>query len=227
MKRAATTPAVEPAEPAEPTVVEPAADSATNPPEPPKDSYEARFKATQATLTRTSQENAALRARLREYESADDDGGSEVEDEADDEPAPPPPVSSRFRAAETPRRAPESEDAAELGRSVAEAVHGADVVSDYDRAMQLLAAATTEADRVTAFATFAELRNRAAPSVPRPASSTGASRSREDVITPTVQTNRPDGPMYVDETDPGLYRAGQNGGVKGYVKALLGGRSSR
>jgi len=205
------------------------ADAPVDQPVPPKPAkpidWEGRAKEAQRDITRRATENARLRAKLAQYEAGDGDE-SDGEDEAvDSEPAPRPPVSSRFRTAETPRpRVPESEEATELGRSVAEAVHGADVVSDYDRAMQLLAAATTEADRVTAFATFAELRNRAAPPAPRQTSPPGGSQSREQAVTPRVETNRPDAVYPDSEPDPAKFAAGAHGGVGGYFRELFASR---
>jgi hypothetical protein len=204
-------PSTPPTEPAEPT--EPAVDAPANPePDTSADPGDWRQRAldSQAAFTRKAQEAADLRRRLEAYEA--DDGSDE--DEADDgEPAPRPPVSSRFRSAETSRpRVPGSE------RAPTAPVYGPEVTEAYSRAASLLDRAETEADRQTAFEAYHELRSRATSAAPRRTASAPSLATRDQAVEPRVETNRPDGPMDVDQTDPARYAGGANGGVGGWLR---------
>ncbi len=176
----ATAPAEELA-PAQADTAAPADDTAQNTQASPPVDWQARYKAAQAELTRTKQEYASLRkaAEAEVYEDEDE--------EQDEEPVQPRKRGRNITAeleAERARR-----ESAEW--TVAESVFGGEVIEAYNLAADMLNAADTAADYVSAFEVYHQKRlagmqpEQAAPSAP-------AAPAREQAVAPRVDSNRTD-----------------------------------
>jgi len=175
--------ATAPADQAAPALADtapPASDTAQNTQASPPVDWQSRYKAAQAELTRTKQDLASLR------------NAAEVEDEEDDEEADEEPQQRRRGRGSSALAAQlEAERAARAVAewTIAESIHGEEVIEDYNVAAEMLNAASTPADYVAAFLAFHErMKAREAPS-PAPRAPVAA---REQAVEPRVDSNRVD-----------------------------------
>jgi hypothetical protein len=185
-------------------------------PQQPVDNADERVRNAQAALSRKAQEAADLRRERDELlalmNQDDEDDGEEG-----DEPAP--------TRRSTPSAALEAEraraDAAEW--TLAEAVYGPEVIAAYEASIELFNQATSATDYVTALEAYHELRSKgASPAAAAAAAEGGTLRTRAEEVQPRVDLNRPDAAPDSDQIDLERYEAGANGGVGGFIRAVLG-----
>jgi len=192
-----------------PLAATPVPAEATPPSPAPTVDWEARFKASQAELTRQQMARAAA-----EHER---DALKLDRSEPDDDSDGPTPARSVRRTSEAAVEWQKRALAAEW--QIAESVHGPARMAAFRKQEELRASATTPADHVNASVVFAQ--ELAKAEAPQPTVAVAA----PPPVSPVVDSNRSDGPL-LTEVDQKLREAAATNDLTGWIAAKLRGARS-
>lgn len=147
--------------------------------------WEARYKASQAELTRQAQERARAEQRLREIEAAaEPDEG----DAGGDEPEP---RSRRGRV--SPREAELQEQLEREQWARAEAIYGGEVIGAYENFYNAYSVDSTPVGLLTALEAYYQARTGgASPAQAAAVAEAASAPTRDQAVQPRVDQNRPD-----------------------------------